>query len=84
MLTLSYALTKVLLFSEYEEQLKFPGVWLSIWSTFAMATTHFSLWFFYVQKKKKTKQEDEGYTRMAENGHVQGLYFVEFRCSLLF
>lgn len=72
MLTISYTLCKILMFSEDENQLKFPGIWMSVWSTFTLSTIHFLLWFFYIQTKRKTRQEDDGYTRMAENGHVQG------------
>jgi hypothetical protein len=71
-LTISYTLTKILLFSEHEEQLKYPGIWLSVWLTLVFSTTHFLLWFFVIQKHKRTTQEDDGYTQMAENGHVTG------------
>ncbi|KAI6183113.1 Antigen peptide transporter 2 [Aphelenchoides bicaudatus] len=71
-LAISFSLVKLLCFSEIESQLKFPGVWISIFGTMIFAIAHFTLWFVYI-KKHKREQDGEGYTRMAENGHVPGL-----------
>lgn len=63
LLTLSFLLIKVLLFAELEDQLKFPGIWMSSLITFAFATVHFLTWFCYI-KKRKVKESDAGYTQM--------------------
>ena len=72
------------MFSEFEDQLNYPGVWLSVLLTFAFSTAHFSLWFFYMRKQRKTKQEDDGYSRMHENGHANGNQYTFSLISIMF
>ncbi|KAI6217653.1 Antigen peptide transporter 2 [Aphelenchoides fujianensis] len=50
-LTLSYAQIKILAFTENDDQMRFPGTWFSVGSTFLFATVWFALWFLYVRKR---------------------------------
>ncbi|KAI6191210.1 Antigen peptide transporter 2 [Aphelenchoides bicaudatus] len=65
LLTISFSLTKLLCFSEIEEQLTFPGIWINISGTVLLSSVHFILWFAYL-KKHKQEQNEDGYTRMVE------------------
>ncbi|KAI6241142.1 Antigen peptide transporter 2 [Aphelenchoides fujianensis] len=62
-LTLSYTQIKILAFAENDDQMRFPGTWLSVASTFLFATVWFALWFFYVRKQAppvRTSASDGG------------------------
>ncbi|KAI6239835.1 Antigen peptide transporter 2 [Aphelenchoides fujianensis] len=62
-LTLSYTQIKILAFAENDDQMRFPGTWLSVASTFLFATVWFALWFFYVRKRAppvRTSASDGG------------------------